>query len=118
MKLIRQLLIILGFLVAGELISNAFNVSVPGNIIAMLLLLGALLSGKLKVLHIEEVTNFLLDHMALIYVPAGVGILTVIYYIKSVWLWLVLIAVVSTIVVMVATALIVSALRKVRGEAQ
>lgn len=115
MKFVRQLLIILFFVWIGEAISSGMNLSIPGNIMGMLLLLVALLSGKLKISYSEDVSDFLLKHMTLFFVPAGVGILTVLIYIKNVWAWIILISVISTLVVMIVTALVVSLLRRKAG---
>lgn len=114
MKIVRQLLIILLFVFIGESVSIFLKLPIPGNIMGMLLLLIALLTGILKLHQIETVADFLLEHMAVLFVPAGVGILTVMGDIEDVWAILLMISVVSTIVVMGATALVVSFMRKGR----
>ncbi len=114
MKIVRQLLIILLFVFIGESVSIFLHLPIPGNIMGMLFLLIALLTGLLKLPQIETAADFLLEHMAVLFIPAGVGILTVMGFIQDIWLFIVIISVVSTIVVMAATALIVNFLRKGR----
>ena len=114
MKYLRQLLIILAFVMVGELLSEWLNLPIPGNITGMLLLLAALLTNVLKLSHIEDVANFLLEHMALMFIPAGVGILTVMGYLESVWFWIVLISIISTLLVMIVTAHVVNLMIRVK----
>lgn len=112
MKLLRECLIILVIYFIGEFISNTFNLSIPGNIIGMLLLLVLLLTKVVKVEQIETVSNFLLDHLAFFFLPAGVGLLTALDILKGSGVQLIVIAIVSTIVVMSVTVLSVETLIK------
>lgn len=112
MKLLRECLIILVIYFIGEFISSTFKLSLPGNIIGMILLLVLLMTNVVKINQIETVSNFLLDHLAFFFLPAGVGILTAINIIKGDGVQLIVIVIVSTIVVMSATVLAVENLIK------
>ncbi len=107
MKLLRECLIILVIYFIGEFISSTFNLSIPGNIIGMILLLVLLMTNVVKVEQIETVSNFLLDHLAFFFLPAGVGLITAISILKADGIQLVVIAIVSTLVVMSVTVIAV-----------
>lgn len=74
-KLISVILIIL-FLLLGELVKMVFNLPIPGSIIGMVLIFMVL---KLKWIRLEQVkptSDFLLKYLSLFYVPYGVGLVT------------------------------------------
>lgn len=112
MKLLRELLIVLGIYFIGELIHNLFKLPLPGNIIAMLLLLFCLCANIIKLQHIENVSKFLLDHLAFFFIPAGVGLITSLNILRGSWYKILLVCFVSTIVVMVVSGKIVQLLIK------
>lgn len=62
---------------------------------------------SLKVEQIETVSNFLLDHLAFFFLPAGVALITALGILKLDGIQLVIIAIVSTLVVMSVTAILV-----------
>ena len=73
----------------------------------MLLLLALLMTNVVKVEQIETVSNFLLDHLAFFFLPAGVALITALGILKLDGIQLVIIAIVSTLVVMSVTAILV-----------
>ena len=75
MKYVRQLLIILFVSFLGELLKSIIPLSIPASIYGMVLLFLALELKILKVSDIKETSNFLIEMMALMFVPAGVGLL-------------------------------------------
>lgn len=113
MKLLRELLIILIIYFLGELLAYTFNLPIPGNILGMIILLILLSTKIIKVESIEKVSNFFLDHLAFFFIPAGVGLLTSISYIKDVWIQFLLVCLISTIIVIVFTGLIVQKIIKI-----
>jgi holin-like protein len=88
------------------------KIPIPGNILGMILLLIALLTGVVKMHQIEEISKFLLDHLTVFFIPAGVGLLSVTGMLKDTWFFILLISVFTTILVMSATALVVRLLRR------
>lgn len=103
MKLLRQLAIILLIGYLGELIHTIFHLTIPGNVIGMSILFVCLYTGIIKVTMIDKITNFLLDHLAFFFIPAGVGILTCLPLLKNRWTSFIIICVVTTILIMVVT---------------
>lgn len=112
MKLVRELLIILGFVITGDFLYKVVHIPIPGNIIGMILLLIALLTGVVKLEYINTVTQFLLSHLALFFVPASAGLLAVTGLLEGSWYKLLIISVVSTLIFMVTTAYVVIFLRR------
>mgnify|MGYP003105916676 FL=1 len=107
MKLFRETLIILGIYLTGEFISSIFNLPVPGNILGMLILFILLCSKIVKIENIETVSDFLLSHLAFFFIPAGVGLMSSIEIIKSTWLQILIVCVVTTVIIIGATGTIV-----------
>ncbi len=108
------ILLLLQFL--GELISRGFDIPIPGNVIGMGLLLIALQAGIVKTAWVQEAVDLLLSHLALFFVPAGVGVMVYFDLIRKEWLAIVTAMVVSTFVVMAVTGWVESALDKRRGD--
>ena len=106
MKLFREAIIILGIYLTGDLISKGFNLPIPGNILGMIILLILLCTKVIKISQIENISNFLLDHLAFFFIPAGVQLMSSFGLIKDSWAKLLIICVISTIVVIACTGLI------------
>lgn len=75
MPWIIQLFIMAGFLLLGELISSLFHIPIPGSVIGMILLLGVLFSGLIKLEWIEKMAAFQIKHLTLLFVPLVIGLL-------------------------------------------
>lgn len=95
------ILLVLQFL--GELIARGTGIPVPGNVIGMGLLLVALGLGWIQVAWIQEAADLLLSHLALFFIPAGVGVMVYFDLLGREWLPIVTALVVSTFAVMAAT---------------
>ncbi len=88
------------------------DVPVPGNVAGMVVLLVLLLTGHFKVEWIEEAAELLLSHLALFFVPAGVGVMVYFDLIAAQWLPICVAMVVSTFVVMAVTGWVEQKLEK------
>lgn len=103
MKIIKQIFIILLFYVIGEAISHIVelifpSIFIPGTIIGMILLLTFLITEKIKLEHVNEVGTFLTSNMAFFFIPAAVSVIEYIDILKSVFLKIILIVIISTII--------------------
>lgn len=107
MDIIKELVIILAILFSGELINKAFGLILPGNVIGMLILFLLLLSGLVKLKHLEKVSDFLLNNLTIFFIPAGVGILKYYPLLAGKLLPFLIVVVISTIIVMVFTAYVI-----------
>jgi holin-like protein len=112
MKYVRQMGLILFMAFIGEVLNKVVGIPLPGSVLGLLLLLGFLLTGIVKLTQVEEVSGFLLSHLTLFFVPAGVGLMTVSGALAKDWLVLLLLSIVTTLLVLTVTALTVKALRR------
>ena len=107
MKLFREALIVLGIYLIGEILSSTLSLPIPGNILGMVILFVLLCTKTIKVDQISNVTNFLLDHLAFFFIPAGVGLMSSMGIIKATWLQLLIVCIVTTIVIIAVTGITV-----------
>lgn len=103
MKYLRQFLLILIFSFLGELLRYLIPLSIPGSIYGLVLLFIALMTGIVKLPQVKEASKFLIEIMPLVFIPAGVGLLTSWGVLQPILLPVAVITVVSTVVVMVVS---------------
>ena len=103
MKYLKQFLIILVISLIGELLNKLLPLPVPASIYGMVILFIGLLSGVIKLSSVKEAGGFLIEIMPVMFIPAGVGLM-------SSWLNLKLIIIPVCIITVVAifTVMIVS----------
>lgn len=106
-KIFRQLVIVLLIAFSGEIINHFFKTPIPGNVIAMILLLILLSLGFIKLKMIDRVAEFLLSHLAIFFIPAGVSLIQNLDQLQKEWLPILTIVVLTTVIVMVVTGLTV-----------
>ncbi|MCU4164675.1 CidA/LrgA family protein [Carboxylicivirga caseinilyticus] len=116
MKIFKQLLIILSINFAGELLSEALSLPLPGSIIGMLILLTFLLLGLVKEEHIAETASFLLDNMPFFFIPAGVSVMVSYQFLEGHLAATISTIVLSTLFVMIITGLITQFLIKKKND--
>lgn len=75
MKILKQFGVIFGVCWVSLVIEHYLPFSFPASVIGMILLLLCLLTGFLKIEHVQEKADFLLGNMAFFFVPAGVSII-------------------------------------------
>ena len=73
MDAIAQLAVIFAVCLAGEGVAGMLPVDFPGSVISMVLLMALLLTGAVKPRHIDRTSNFLVEHMAFVFVPPCVS---------------------------------------------
>ncbi len=99
------LILLLLFLVVGELLAIV-GVPLPGSVIGMLLMTGALATGWLRLEHVEAGADTLLRNLAFFFVPPGVGIILHLSLLREILGPLTVVMVVSTALVVVVTGLV------------
>ena len=104
MKIIRQIGIIFTVCWLSILVEKVLPFAFPASVIGMILLFICLLTGVLKIEHIQEKADFLLENMTFFFVPAGVSIINYFDVLESTWIQLVVICVISTVVTFAVTA--------------
>lgn len=103
MKYLRQFGIILAVICAGEIMKYFIPLPIPGSIYGLILMFVLLLLRVIKVEHVKETGEFLIEIMPLMFIPAGVGLITSWEQLQSFMVPLLVITVVSTFVVMIVT---------------
>lgn len=113
MKLLREMLLVLAIYFVGDFISTGLHLPLPGNILGMIILLILLCTKIVKVEHVDNISTFLLDHLAFLFIPAGVGVLNAMNVLQGNITKLIIIVVTSTIVIMISTGTIVQTVMKI-----
>ncbi|TVP90237.1 CidA/LrgA family protein [Alkalibacterium sp.] len=101
MKIIKQLFWLFTFSFAGEVLSYLSPVAVPGSVLGMVLMFLALQFNWIKMEQVEEAGEWLTNNMAILFIPAGVGLMTNFGIIGTVW-WQLLIVVFLSTTLMIA----------------
>lgn len=104
MNLLKELWILIILFLIGELITVLIPSPLPGNVIGFILMVVTLKLGLIKEESITHVTNFLLNNLAILFIPGGVAILKVLHLFNGNVLKLLLLIVVTTILTMLSTA--------------
>ncbi|MEA2889254.1 MAG: holin-like protein [Bradyrhizobium sp.] len=127
--MIASLSLILLCQLAGEVVVRGFALPLPGPVVGLVLLLGLLLArdrfavlarGPLRQDGVEAVSQNMLAHLSLLFVPAGVGVVQKLDLIAAHGLAVVAVlaaSVVITLLVTVATFLLASRLMARKGRA-
>lgn len=102
-KIVLHIAVLTIFYYTGVFIQRIFEWMIPGSIIGMVLLFLALRSGLLKVEWVSEGAKLLMKHLPLLFVPVTVGVIEYLYVFSGRGIFLFLIALVSTLMVMVIT---------------
>lgn len=110
--MLNTILILLIFQTMGEGLVYLLDLPVPGPVIGMLLLLAYLIISKTTAAKLAPSSSQLLSHMALLFVPAGVGISVHAHRLADEWLPIMVALIISTVVSIVVTALVIQRLKK------
>jgi len=102
--------LLLLFQLAGEAIALFFALPVPGPVIGMGLLFATLALRAGPSLDLRNTAQNLLQHLSLLFVPAGVGVMLHIQRMADEWLPIVVALVASTFITIAVTALVLRAL--------
>ena len=104
---LTQLLI---FQLAGEVIARGLALPIPGPVLGMLFLFVALLLRGGPPPELQTTSQNLLQHLSLLFVPAGAGIMVHLNRVADEWLPLLLSLLLSTAATLVVTALVMKLL--------
>lgn len=114
--MLKALTLLLLFQLAGEAIALYFALPVPGPVIGMGLLFAGLALRGGPSAELRGTAQNLLQHLSLLFVPAGVGVMLHIQRIADEWLPIVVALVASTVASILVTALVLRALQVHEGE--
>ena len=103
MKYLKQFLIILVISYAGELLKYVLPLPIQASIYGMVILLVGLLTGWIALDAVKDVGKFLIEIMPVMFIPAGVGLMSSWGILKPLILPVSIITVVTIVTVMAAT---------------
>jgi putative effector of murein hydrolase LrgA (UPF0299 family) len=110
--MLNHLTLIFGCQLAGELVTRAAEIPVPGPVLGMAILFCFLLYRGTIPEKLSETADALLNHLSLLFVPAGVGVMLHFQLLGDDWLPIGVALVVSTLLTLVVTSLMMSWLGK------
>ena len=103
MKYLRQFLVILAISFIGEILKYFLPLPIPASIYGMMILFIGLLTGIIPLESVKDVGKFLIEIMPVMFIPAGVGLMSSWVNLKPLLLPVSIITVVSIVTVMIAT---------------
>ena len=103
MKYLNQLAIILIISCLGEICADLLPFPIPGALYGLILMFTALCLKIVKLHQVEDVAQFLIEIMPLMFTPPAVGLITKWDILKDVWLQLFIIIVITTFIVLLIT---------------
>lgn len=103
MKYIKQFLIILLISFLGEILKCLLPLPIPASIYGMIILFLGLMTKVIKLESVKETGKFLIEIMPIMFIPAGVGLMTTWGVLQPILLPVSIITVVTIITAMVAT---------------
>ena len=116
--MITALTWLLLYQLAGEVLARVLSLPVPGPVIGMVLLFCTLVArghaGRPIPQSMQHTANVLLQHLSLLFVPAGTGVMIYLQLIADEWLPISTALIVSTVGGMAVTALILKSLMRHR----
>ena len=104
--MLGALTVLLVFQLVGEAISHALDLPVPGPVIGFVLLLAALAIRGHVPDGLRTTATGMLNHFALMFVPAGVGVMVHLSRLRDEWLPISIAVVLSTVLTIGITALV------------
>ncbi|MCA0912352.1 MULTISPECIES: CidA/LrgA family protein [Marinobacter] len=106
MKFLNGVTLLLVYQLTGEILVRLLGLPIPGPVLGMVMLFVTLMIRGSAPDSLSEASSALLSHLSLLFVPAGVGMMTHFGRIADEWLPITLALFLSTVITMVATALI------------
>jgi len=99
-----QILLLMGFWLAGELITHLANLPVPGGIVGMVLMLGLLLTKRLDAASVKLGASLFLAELLLFFIPAVLAVTDHREFLGVLGLKVLAVILTGTVAVMCATA--------------
>ncbi len=109
---LRALTVLVACQLAGEVAARALSLPLPGPVLGLLLLLGVLAVRGGPDAAMRETSGGLLRHLSLLFVPAGVGVVTQLDALRQDWLAIGVALVVSTALGLAVTGLVMQRLSR------
>jgi len=115
--MLGALTVLLVYQLIGEVIVQFAGLPIPGPVIGLLLLFLSLWARGGLAVPLRDTANGILQHLSLLFVPAGVGIMVHFSRISGEWLPILAAVVASTALAIAVSALVMRALMRGRSDA-
>jgi len=106
MQFLNGITLLLVYQLVGEITVRLLGVPIPGPVLGMVMLFITLMIRGKAPESVDQASTALLSHLSLLFVPAGVGMMAHFGRIADEWVPITLALLLSTVITMVATALI------------
>jgi holin-like protein len=106
MQFLNGITLLLVYQLVGEITVRLLSLPIPGPVLGMVMLFVTLMIRGKAPESVDQASTALLSHLSLLFVPAGVGMMAHFGRIADEWVPITLALLLSTIITMVATALI------------
>lgn len=106
MRFLQQFLIILAVSLMGEICKAILPFPIPASIYGMVLMFLFLLTGVIKLNQVKEAGKFLIEIMPVMFIPAGVGLMSSWSILQPVLIPVSVITVITIFTVMAATGIV------------
>ncbi|MGB8855528.1 MAG: CidA/LrgA family protein [Burkholderiales bacterium] len=110
--MLASITLLLVYQTIGEVLVHTLNLPIPGPVVGMLMLFITLVVRKSVSEELRDTSQGLLQHLSLLFVPAGVGVMAHFTRILDEWLPLLVALLVSTVLTIGITALTMGGLLK------
>lgn len=87
----------------GEVLHHYLPLPIPSSIYGLVILFVGLMTGVVKLSHVEETGRFLIEIMPLMFIPAAVGLLESWGILAPIWIPIVGITLITTVIVMIVS---------------
>ena len=116
MKYIKQFSIIMTICLLGELLAKLLPFTIPASVYGLFIMLIALVTRIIKPAQVKETSDFLMDVMPIMFVPASVGLMISWGLLKEILLPVLIVSVLGTLVVMIVSGKVVDGIMCIAGK--
>jgi holin-like protein len=116
-SMVRAMMVLLLCQLAGTVVQQAAGLPVPGPVLGLILLLIILIRQNGASAHLHDTANGLLKYLGLLFVPAGVGVITELPVLRDNALAILVAIPVSTIMGLLVTGLLMQFFLRGRADA-
>ncbi len=103
MKYMKQFCLIMFISFLGEVLHHYLPLPIPSSIYGLVILFVGLMTGVVKLSHVEETGRFLIEIMPLMFIPAAVGLLESWGILAPIWISIIGITLITTVIVMIVS---------------
>lgn len=116
MKYIKQITIIMTISLLGELLAEMLPFTIPASVYGLFIMLAALMTKIIKVEHVKESSDFLMDIMPIMFVPASVGLMASWGLLKEILVPVLIVSILGTIIVMIISGKTVDGIMRLTNQ--